>query len=94
MIEAGSKKSGFSSVLSLLFFDGGFRKQTNKQTNRLSVISPEKQRFYTVLSEAELSRGKNSQEIKVIISYYRKCSCFLYGSWSRCLLYIDNSTAL
>lgn len=32
MIEAGSKKSGFSSVLSLLFLDGGFKKQTNKQT--------------------------------------------------------------
>lgn len=90
MIEAGSKKSGFSSVLSLLFFDGGFRKQTN---NRLSAISPGKQSFYTVVSEAEFSRAKNSQGIDVI-GYDRKCSCFLYGSWSRWLLHIDNSTAL
>lgn len=66
----------------------------SKQTNRLSVISPEKQRFYTLVSEAELTRGKNSQGINVIISYNRKCSCFLYGTWSRWLLYTDNSTAL
>lgn len=51
MIEAGSKKSGFSSVLSLLFFDGGFRKQANKHVN-CDFREEKKQRFLTVISEA------------------------------------------
>lgn len=47
----------------------------SKQTNRLSAISPEKQRFYTVVSEAEPSRGRNSQGTNVN-SYDSKSSCF------------------